>query len=238
MLLKRRLVCYINALDECAEDAVRDLLTYFEDLEEDVAFPRELLLCFSIRPYPNITIGHSEEIVLETNPGHTEDVREYALSRVLPHYLGISRPGTEESEQHLELVSEIIQRSSGVFLWVVLVVAQLRKSADHGEHPIRLREYLLVIPPTLNDLFDTIIEKDGANDCLLQIVQWILFAQGRLHGIDLYLAVNVNKCHPLNTWLILDRRDTKESWLPNFILTNSKGLLRMIDVKLGSYMPC
>lgn len=54
----RRLVCYIDTLDECAEDAVRDLLTYFEDLEEDVeedvAVHGKLLLCFSSRPYPNI----------------------------------------------------------------------------------------------------------------------------------------------------------------------------------------
>lgn len=50
----RRLVCYIDTSDECAEDAVRDLLTYFEDLEEDVAVHGKLLLCFSSRPYPNI----------------------------------------------------------------------------------------------------------------------------------------------------------------------------------------
>ena len=44
---------YIDALDECAEDEVRELLTYFEDLaEETMIFSEGPRVCFSSRPYP------------------------------------------------------------------------------------------------------------------------------------------------------------------------------------------
>lgn len=47
----RPVVSYMDALDECAEDEVRELLTYFEDLAEETVFSKSLRVCFSSRPY-------------------------------------------------------------------------------------------------------------------------------------------------------------------------------------------
>lgn len=232
-----RLVCYIDALDECAEDEVRDLLDYFEDLSEDPISSGNFLLCFSSRPYPNITILHCETIVLERYSGHTGAIRKFALSRLLPRYLGISQWDTEEVNEHDKLVSEIIRKSSGVFLWVVLVVAQLRKNADRGAIPQMLRGYLLEIPSALKDLFDTMIDGDDTNAYFVPIVQWTLFAQGRMRAIDLYFAVrfSIDRRSEETEWL---RWKPTEDGLRNFILTASKGFLKMTDTNSTSYMPC
>jgi hypothetical protein len=125
-----------------------------------------------------------------------------------------------------------------VFLWVVLVMAQLRKSADQGVNPRLLREYLLATPPALHDLFDTMIDQDETSAYLLPIVQWVLFAQGRLRAIDLYFAVSfstgsLQRVEANPNWKSFDER-----WLRNFILTSSKGFLRVTDTKPSSYMPC
>lgn len=62
----RRLVCYIDTLDECAEDAVRDLLTYFEDLEEHVAVHKTSVVLFksAIPKYTSATQSASNSFGL------------------------------------------------------------------------------------------------------------------------------------------------------------------------------
>jgi hypothetical protein len=117
-------------------------------------------------------------------------------------------------------------------------MAQLRKSADQGVNPRLLREYLLATPPALHDLFDTMIDQDETSAYLLPIVQWVLFAQGRLRAIDLYFAVSfstgsLQRVEANPNWKSFDER-----WLRNFILTSSKGFLRVTDTKPSSYMPC
>lgn len=51
----KQLYCYVDALDECPEDDVQDMISYFEDL---VASPdaRHVRVCFSSRHYPQIFI--------------------------------------------------------------------------------------------------------------------------------------------------------------------------------------
>lgn len=231
----RPVVLYIDALDECAEDEVRELLTYFEDLAEEMVLSESPRVCFSSRPYPNMTINQCETILLDRRPEHNNDIRKYTLHRLRDRI-----PDEPESNHHRGLISEIIERSSGVFLWVVLVTARLRKSADQGVHPQMLREHLLDIPPALHDLFDTMIDQDETSDCLLQIVQWVLFAQGRLRAIDLYFAVTFSTTSTPSRWQAAARTDWKrfdDRRLHNFILTNSRGFLRATDTESTSYMP-
>jgi len=232
---RRPVVSYIDALDECAEDEVRELLTYFEDLAEEMVLSESPRVCFSSRPYPNMTINQCETILLDRRPEHNNGIRKYTLSR-----LRAGLPDEPESNHHRGLISEIIERSSGVILWVVLVTARLRKSADQGVHPQMLREHLLEIPPALHDLFDTMIDQDETSDCLLQIVQWVLFAQGRLRAIDLYFAVTFSTTSIPSLWQSAAMTDWKglgNRWLHKFILTNSKGFLGMTDTEATSYMP-
>lgn len=230
----RPLAIYIDALDECAEDEVREMLTYFKDLSEESNLEdMNLLVCFASRPYPNITFGHCETIELEKHPRHMDDIRKYAWSRLRADSLGVS----ESSNDHHELVSDIISRSSGVFLWVNLVVTRLKKSADHGDHPSLLRQHLLEIPKTLRDLFDAMIHRDGPGEFLLPLVQWVLFAQGRLRAIDIHTAVRFSAGLAPVTSAILRWEGTADGWLRNFILTSSKGFLKTTDGD-SAYIPC
>ena len=226
-------VSYIDALDECDEDEVRELLTYFEDLIEEMAVIESPRVCFSSRPYPKLSIYRCETIILHERTEQNSDIRKYTLSRLRAAFLDESA-----SQYHRGLISEIIKKSSSVFLWVVLVTARLKKSADRGVHPRMLRKHLLEIPSKLYDLFDTMNVRDETSDCLLSVVQWVLFAQGRLRAIDLYFAVA--SCSPSLSRSInwSDRSTLDGRWLRNFILTSSKGFLRTIDTDSTSYMPC
>ncbi|KAF9886739.1 hypothetical protein FE257_011116 [Aspergillus nanangensis] len=82
-LESRRLVCYIDALDECDEDQVRDMVFFFEQLG-DFAVSRQvqLLICFSSRHYPHVTIENKTELILEDHGGHERDISNYIHSEL------------------------------------------------------------------------------------------------------------------------------------------------------------
>lgn len=51
----KQLYCYVDALDECPEDDVQDMVSYFEDLVGNMD-SRHFRVCFSSRHYPQISI--------------------------------------------------------------------------------------------------------------------------------------------------------------------------------------
>jgi hypothetical protein len=58
--------------------------------------------------------------------------------------------------------TEILEKASGIFLWVVLVVQILNKEYDGGRiHALRKR--LWEIPTKLNELFKDILTRDNQN---------------------------------------------------------------------------
>lgn len=52
---KKRLYCYVDALDECPEHQIQEMVTYFEDIMTEEK-SRNIRVCFSSRHYPRINI--------------------------------------------------------------------------------------------------------------------------------------------------------------------------------------
>ena len=213
LLGRSRVVCFIDALDECDEDQVRDMLSFFEHtgelaVESDIQFR----ICFSSRHYPNITITHGLKLVLEGQEGHDQDITNYIDSELK---IGYSKPAEEIRDQ-------LREKASGVFMWVVLVVGILNKEFDRGRiHALRRR--LREIPTGLHELFRDILLRDTRDrDDLILCIQWILFAKRPMKPEELYFAVLASK-EPelLEPW---DRQHNTLEIIRRFILDSSKGL--------------
>lgn len=101
-----RLTCYIDALDECGEAEIRDMIEFFEELtesaiEESVNFR----VCFSSRHYPRISINTCLELILEGQEGHEGDIAAYIQKKL--RVLARSKSA---------MAVEIQERASGIFL--------------------------------------------------------------------------------------------------------------------------
>jgi ankyrin repeat protein len=210
---RRSLVCFIDALDECDEDQIRTMITFFEHLGDlGPTSKLRLFVCFSSRHYPNVTIEHGVSLVLEDQEEHDDDIAKYVDGK----FKGV------RSKILAQVKREICDRSSGIFLWVVLVVQILKKDFDRGQiHAVKKR--LNEIPDGLDKLFDNIITRDTHDvDQLIWCLQWILFARRPLEPIELLYAVLMGS-EP-DSIGDLDPRDIDEETLRNFVLNSSKGL--------------
>ncbi|KAK6598120.1 hypothetical protein H4I96_09072 [Botrytis cinerea] len=180
----RSLMIFIDALDECDQKQASGMVFFFEELCELAGISQvSLQICFSSRHYPTIVIQKGIELTLEDEIGHMEDIQHYIKSK-----LRLGR-----SKQAETLRTEILQKSSGIFLWVVLVLDILNSEYSTGIISIKkISKRLTEIPPGLNDLFEMILKRDGENLEELQLcLKLILFANRPLKPQELYFATQI-----------------------------------------------
>lgn len=208
---KEKLICYIDALDECAEDDIREAIRYFEDLgtlasTQNVQFS----VCFASRHYPQISIRRHETINIDLQKEHYEDISRYVSDQLC----------AAESLRE-ELGRKISDRSAGVFLWAALVVQIVNVELDHGATLSQALTALGAVPSGVAELLKRIIR--GASAALLPTLQWVLFSMRPLADWELYLAT-MTSLGGLGATLANFAETTTEQ-MRAFILASSKGLV-------------
>jgi ankyrin repeat protein len=213
-LRTRPLMIFIDALDECDDHQATSMVGFFEELCDIAREAKvQLKICFSSRHYPVIDIQNGIEVILEDEIGHTEDIKQYIKSNL--------RVGKIRKADTLQ--SDILEKSSCIFLWVVLVVGILNSEYRNGSTITKIRSRLEEIPSKLKDLFEMIITRDGENLDRLQIcLKWILFATRPLELPELYFATQISidkECSGF--W---DQDDVDLDQMKVFMRSSCKGL--------------
>lgn len=211
------LICMIDALDECHEDQIREMVSFFEYLG---TLSSQLRICFSSRHYPHITIQHGIELVLDTQGGHRDDISKYVHKEL--DVLGSSNLANQ-------IRTDICRRSSDIFLWVILVIKILKKDNDDGRLHV-MDKRLEQIPDGLNELFDGMLMRDNDNtEDLLLCIQWLFFARQPPKPEELYHAILIgiepDSVRPRDSAI-------DQSAIHRFILSCSKGLVEITKSKV------
>ncbi|KAI1745211.1 hypothetical protein F4680DRAFT_404664 [Xylaria scruposa] len=222
----RRLTCFIDALDECTEGEVQDMIYYFEHLGRLAAENGiRLLICFSSRHYPCISVLYGKTLVLEDQSGHEQDLRHYVKQ-------AFQRFGAGKMVEEIQL--DILSKATGIFMWVVLVVDILTKEIQRGRL-FAVKRRLRDIPDKLSDLFKEILTRDNENmDDLLLCIQWILFSRSPLSCDEYYFALASGLSSDIN-----DFGEWNEEYIPRdimrqYVSSSSKGLAEVTMSGMGT----
>ncbi|KAI1115623.1 hypothetical protein F5Y14DRAFT_409764 [Nemania sp. NC0429] len=211
----RRLTCFVDALDECGESQVRDMVEYFEQLGQSVLDSEgKLYICFSSRHYPTICIQNGQTLTLEDQPGHSQDLEKYVKSKL--------RAGKGKDVNLVR--TELLQKAAGVFMWVVLVVNILNEEFQRGRI-FAVKTRLQETPAELSELFKDILRRDQKNmaDLLLSI-QWILYAKRPMKPEEFYYAVVAGLDPTKDNLAEWDPEQITEDDMKRFVSSSSKGL--------------
>lgn len=209
-------ICIIDALDECDEDEIRDMVRFLSGLIETGS---RLSVCFASRHYPHITVKNGLGIILEERDEHQQDIAKYLSSA-----LQIGQGTFAE-----QISFELQKKARGAFMWVVLVVDILNREYDAGRNH-SLHERLQQLPEDLNELFRDILTRDSKHQKdLLLCIQWVLFAKFPLTPKQLYFAIlsgsepdHLPGCHS---------DQSSEDVMQKYILSTSKGLVECTKSK-------
>ncbi|KAK6526652.1 hypothetical protein TWF694_005233 [Orbilia ellipsospora] len=203
---------FVDALDECDEEEVRNVMTYLEDLSiTTMASGISLNICLSSRHYPTITMRKHLELVMGLQQSHNRDISIYVKRKIKMNDISI------------ELA--ICRRAEGIFMWVVLVVELINRVYDEGDI-IAVRKKLEEIPSGLDEIFLTLLVKDNPRKQeTVLMFQWVLFARKLLAPEELYYAVVAGTSpDSLGKW---DDSAGMRMVVWRFITNISKGLLEI-----------
>jgi hypothetical protein len=219
---QRRLKCFVDALDECDEQQVREMVIFFEELcQNALEKGSQLYICFASRHYPTIDIRSGRQLTLEDEHGHGEDLAKYVQSHL--------RAGNRKDSE--EVRTQIREKSNGVFMWTVLVVDILNEEFRRGRI-FAVKKRLQEIPAKLGDLFKDILRRDTTNMTdLLLCLQWILFAKRPLRREEFYFAMVAGLDPDPENMTEWDAERIIANDMNRFVLNSSKGLAELTKSK-------
>jgi energy-coupling factor transporter ATP-binding protein EcfA2 len=176
---------YVDALDECGEEAARDLVVFFKSLISQLApTGAALSICFSCRHYPIANLDHGLTICVEEENG--PDITTYVQLQL--------KHGFQDKFKAREVEKMIVGRASGVFQWAVLVVTTALRLYEQGKNIKTIQKKLQEIPAELEILYREILGKikEENRSQSLQLIQWICFSQRPLSLMELRYAMVID----------------------------------------------
>lgn len=169
-----RIRIYIDALDECNEEAVVHILDFFRGVANSVC------LCFSCRRHfpPVASKGESEVWVERKN---ARDIETY-----LRHHFG---------QDMIQVRDRILQKKPTNFLWVKLVTDQVRSWINRDEPVELILNKIVSLPIGLDELYELSFNDIDESDLKqsLKLFQWICFALRPLSLQEVRVAMTVDE---------------------------------------------
>ena len=202
----------VDALDECIESNMRDVVDMLETLSiEAVQSKTTLRICLSSRHYPSIGMKKKLELIVDNNKEHHRDIVKYIDDKL------------EAGNNHIRYA--IQEKADGMFLWAVLVVALVNKATRAGRIE-EIQKTLDDLPGDLEGVFETMLAKDGTRkDETVLMLQWVLFSPRPLKPEELFRAV-MTKINPqlIEPW---DPAKLTDKVIRRRITDSSKGFVEI-----------
>ena len=213
----KHVTCYIDAIDECEYLDAQDVVDSLQDLHQIAQRSGlNLRVLISSRHYRQLTSDCRLQITLDHIVEHEEDISTYIRSRL--------RVGG--SCKAREIRRTIQQKSSGVFLWVVLIIQILNKDKACGKVHL-LMDRLAALPEDLHRLFENILQcGTGEHTTLTLTFQLLLFAHRTFYLNELYCALVSSETK--GAIQALDPEHVSVKDMENYVLDSSKGLVEVI----------
>lgn len=133
---------FVDGIDEAEREdqpLLLDLFTRFCEISN-------IQLCLSSRPEPHLQHQFQEYPSLRMQDLTKPDIYKYCQDQ-------LGTLGWKNKYEAKEVLEELHSKSSGVFLWVILVLGQLKQGTLYGEDFEALSAHLRALPSDLCDLY-------------------------------------------------------------------------------------
>ncbi|KAF5643144.1 hypothetical protein F52700_2859 [Fusarium sp. NRRL 52700] len=156
---------FVDALDELGSGAERHVVTFWMNYVQSQRF-NSTQVCLSCRHFPNISTAGCLELIVDAHNDY--DILTYINLRLKSHI------HQEEEHWRAELLKKIFSMSTGVFLWVVLVIDAVCSKYDEGYSLRALIRLVEDTPIELKELYAQTISTLAESEKMLalRLFQW------------------------------------------------------------------
>ena len=184
ILGRRKLVLIVDALDECDLGAIHSVVQTFEYLASTaLSESTDFNICLSSRYWPQIRIPKC--FVARVELKNHGDICTY-----IQKYLDFAQ-FDEDLTLFDNVKKEVLDKSRGTFLWVVLVVQELLQANIAGATLRELRDIVQKIPPDLSEFYEHQLRSTEGEDRerMLRLFQVVFYALRPLSPTELRYAL-------------------------------------------------
>ncbi|CAH0051280.1 unnamed protein product [Clonostachys solani] len=214
----------VDALDECSQDGIISIEAFFKNIRSQPASSLlRLSICITCRHFPLVRWQQGTEISVESK--NDADIRTYIRSNLEP---------IEDDQDSRALEDEMVERSSGIFLWAKLILPNMVLQQRKGSNPEQLLQSLRKTPSRLADIFEDAVQKLAAEPhekvWSLRLFQWLCFTRKPLSVAELQWAMNVSvngQCSSLEQCLRLSDSIRTEKQMIKRLRSLSGGLAEL-----------
>ncbi|RYO96491.1 hypothetical protein DL765_011580 [Monosporascus sp. GIB2] len=198
-ILKRfPVILFIDALDECGEQAV-ELIRQLKNLLLSIPpTDSRFGICFSCRNFPILELDGGLTIRLDTE--NKQDIVTFVQA------------DCSKNRLDADVGRSIINRANGVFMWAHLVLKQSLLLHLQGESPGKINAEIERVPQDLNGLYNELIKSVKDRSTTLKLIQWICFSARPLTTDELQWAMAVDPDCAHNS---LDECQSSDAFITN-----------------------
>ncbi|KAF2496698.1 hypothetical protein BU16DRAFT_560021 [Lophium mytilinum] len=177
---KVRTIIFVDALDECQDahdtevisNEARDVVFFLQELSR-IARSNGLALDVCLSSRSSFTAGTKNVREIIVDQCNLKDISTYVNARLIAI-------DSREPDSLWKLGQDIVERSSGIFLWAKLVVDMLLDDADGGRNMAYLRKRLSTLPRNLEQIYKDMLEsrrgEDDSQGLTVKFFQWAIFS--------------------------------------------------------------
>lgn len=147
-----RLCCFVDGLDEFQGDPALVI-----DFATRMMSNPNIKMCVASRPWTEFEDAFHQDPGLLLEDLTREDIKSYTASRLMKE-VAFCTYHQLRSVRTEEMIDYVVNKASGVFLWVRLVVNSLIDGLRDGDRLSDLQRRLEELPDELEDLFERMID--------------------------------------------------------------------------------
>lgn len=231
------IVAFIDALDECQDSYETEVVS---GEAREVAFFLQRLLriasnnhvslnsCFSSKSSFAVRLSYGFEVI--TDHHNRSDLKLYVRSRLTADI------GDDDRQQEAlsQLADELVDKSSGIFLWAKLALDRLLDDLDGGRSLGYVRKRILSLPDGLEQTFRDILNVRGESDedqqLTVRFFQWVIFCVRPLSLREwrlIFAMIQSQPARSLERWRSSDHYLATDAQLEKRIRRISRGLVEV-----------
>ncbi|KAK6082668.1 hypothetical protein SCUP515_02423 [Seiridium cupressi] len=148
-----KICIFVDGLDEFqGDDSVA--ISFLESLRQSP----NIKIIVSSRPIPSCVAAFGGYPKLRPQDLTRNDITIY-VQDVISQNAHMQRLIRRSESQAIEIIKDRVEKSSGVFLWVVLTSKALLRGLEDGDRILELRQRVEDLPPELEQMFQHILER-------------------------------------------------------------------------------
>lgn len=223
----------IDAFDEC-EEVSRDSLL---DLVGNLATAPSVHILVTSRPNPIIIHRMLHHPTIQLDQLVDEDIKNY----IAGEFDSLVNLNGRNSKAIDKLHRLVLQKSQGVFLWVKLVMAELKYGRIKGHTIQQMRDVIDTIPGDLEALYNRVFERldPSRGDEVRRMLEWVLFAESPLTLSEFRYALAIGSRqgngHDFDSLAAIDASESvvELSRMEQRVRDLCGGLLEVVEVSNG-----